>query len=149
MPDPITLRHLGPDDLDLLLSVQDGLFDNPILSDQARAFLDDPLHEMVLAIAGGQAVGMASGMVMYHPDKPPMFFIAEVGVVEPFQRRGIATQLCTELRAVAEARGCAGVWVATEGDNVPARGLYTALGARETEGVVVYDWDDRAMDGGA
>ena len=147
MTDPITLRRLGPDDLDMLMAVEEGLFDNSLRRDQARAFLDDPLHEMFVAIADDAIVGMASGQVMYHPDKPPAFFVAEVGVRDAYQRRGIAKQMCAALMDRARARGCEGIWVATEGDNGPARALYQALDARETKDIVVYDWDDRAMDG--
>jgi len=145
MAQTITLRMLGPDDFDLLMAVPEGLFDHTIRPNQARVFLDDPLHELVLAFDGGLAVGMASGQIMLHPDKPPAFFVAEVGVREDYQRRGIATQLCDALLKLARDRGCQGIWLATETDNVAARTLYGALGARETEGIVVYDWDG-AMD---
>lgn len=147
MGETITLRQLGPDDLEVLLQVQEGLFDNPIRADQARAFLEDPLHEIVLAFAGPQVVGMATGQIMFHPDKPPAFFVAEVGVRDDWQRQGIAKQLCTRLMQIALARGCEGIWLATELDNAPARALYRSLGARETGDIVVYDWDNRAMDG--
>jgi ribosomal protein S18 acetylase RimI-like enzyme len=143
----ITLRHLGPDDLDILLGIEDGLFDNPVLPDQAKVFLNDPLHEMIVALSAGQVVGMASGQVLYHPDKEPAFFLNEVGVRDAFQRRGIATQLCTAMKEIATSRGCEGIWLATESDNTAARGLYRSMDARETPDVVVYDWDDPALDG--
>ncbi len=146
MGDTITLRHLGPDDLDLLLGVKSGLFDNPILPDQAKAFLADPQHEIVLALDGPDVVGMATGQILLHPDKPPAFFIAEVGVRDEYQRQGIAKRLCDRLMQVARDRGCDGIWLATETDNVAARALYRSLDARETGGIVVYDWDG-AMDG--
>lgn len=145
MPDTITLLTLGPDDLDRLLAIEDGLFDNSIRPDQAHAFLNEPNHILILAFDGAEAVGMASGQIMLHPDKAPAFFIAEVGVRETHQRRGIAKRLCSQLMDTARARGCEGIWLATEGDNVAARALYTALDARETDDIVVYDWDG-AMD---
>ncbi|MFT7107132.1 MAG: hypothetical protein ACJAVT_001654 [Yoonia sp.] len=40
MNETITLRRLGPDDLQLLMGVENGLFDNPIRLDQAGAFLE-------------------------------------------------------------------------------------------------------------
>jgi len=141
MGETITLRHLGPDDLDLLLGVEDGLFDNAIRPDQARAFLDQPLHDLVLALEGEAVVGMASGQVMLHPDKAPAYFVNEVGVRESHQRRGIAKALCGRLIEIARGRGCEGIWLATEGDNVAARALYRSVKARETAGIVVYDWD--------
>ncbi|MFT6075626.1 MAG: ribosomal protein S18 acetylase RimI-like enzyme [Yoonia sp.] len=147
MRETITLRHLGPDDLQLLMRVKEGLFDNPVRPDRARAFLEDPLHEIMVAVAGAKIVGMASGQVMYRPDKPPAFFISEIGVRDEFQRQGIAASLCEALKQVAKDFGCEGIWVATEGNNRPARALYQSLGARETADIVVYDWDDRAMDG--
>lgn len=147
MRETITLRRLGPDDLQLLTDVGDGLFDNPIRPDQARAFLADPLHEIMVALTGSQIIGMASGQIMYHPDKPPAFFVAEVGVRDEYQRRGIAARLSTALMQVAKDRGCEGIWLATENDNAPARALYQSLGARETKDIVVYDWDEQSLDG--
>ncbi len=146
MSDTITLRHLGPDDLDVLLGVADGLFDHPIRRDQAVAFLTDPLHEIVLAFDDDVAVGMATGVIMLHPDKPPAFFVSEVGIRDAFQRRGIGKQVTAKLMEIARARGCEGIWLATEADNMAARALYNALEARETGDIVVYDWDG-AVDG--
>ena len=145
MDETITLRQLGPADLEVLLAVPEGLFDNPVRPDQDRAFLNDPLHEIVLAFADQVVVGMASGMVMFHPDKPPAFFVAEVGVRDEYLRQGIAKRLCARLLDIARQRGCEGIWLATEADNVAARALYHSLDARETGDIVVYDWDG-AMD---
>ena len=146
MNDTITLRHLGPDDLALLLQVEEGLFDNPIRPDQAAFYLASDLHDMIFALDDTYVVGMASGHVMHHPDKAPAYFINEVGVRESHRRRGIAAAMCEALRKIADQRGGEGIWVASEGDNTAARALYRSLGARETPDVVVYDWDDPAMD---
>ena len=146
MPDTITLHLMGPDDLERLLAVEDGLFDNAIQPDQAEAFLNDPAHVLVMAYDGDNAVGMASGQILLHPDKAPAFFVAEVGTREAWQQRGIAKQMCARLLDEARALGCEGIWLATEGDNVAARALYRSLDARETADIVVYDWDG-AMDG--
>ena len=98
--DTITVRVLGPADFDLLMAVPEGLFDDAIRADQARAFLHDPLHLCVLAFAGDLAVGMATGVVMYHPDKAPALFINEVGTRDGYLRRGIGTQVTQALTAV-------------------------------------------------
>ena len=123
------------------MGVPEGLFDSPLQTDQAKDFLNDPLHDMVLALCGDEVIGMASGQVMLHPDKTPAFFINEVGVRDTFLRKGIGTQLCLALKAVAEARGCDVIWLVTDSDNTAARALYRSLDAREITGVVVYDWD--------
>ena len=37
------------------------------------------------------------------------------------------------------------IWLGTESDNEPARALYRKLGARETEGLVIYDWGEEEV----
>ncbi|MCC5976200.1 MAG: GNAT family N-acetyltransferase [Rubellimicrobium sp.] len=136
----ITIRLLEQKDLPLLLAVTEGLFDHAIDPDQARAFLADPLHMLALAFDGDLAVGMASGTVLLHPDKQPSLFVNEVGTREEWERRGIATSVLEALFAAARARGCKGIWVATEPDNDAARGLYRKLGGDEID-CVAYGWD--------
>ncbi|WP_377505896.1 GNAT family N-acetyltransferase [Octadecabacter sp. R77987] len=118
------------------------VFDHPVDQDQLAGFLADDGHELIFAMQGDTVIGFASGVVLRHPDKHPAFFLNEVGVNPPHQRRGIGATLCEKLIALARERGCRGIWLATETDNVPARALYRSLSARETEAVVVYDWDD-------
>lgn len=100
---------------------------------------------MVFATLAERVVGMASGTVLLHPDKPPALFVNEVGVDEDLRNQGIGAALTQRLLDMGRARGCEGIWLATEGDNAPARALYRKLGARETKEIVVYDWDG-AMD---
>ena len=97
------IKTLGPDDVDLLLQVEPGLFDNPVNEDQARAFLADPLHHIVVALEDGSPVSFASGSVLLHPDKPPSLFVNEVGTRDAHQRRGDGHCKCRP-RAGAEGR---------------------------------------------
>lgn len=106
----VTIRHIGPDDLPLLMAVPEGLFDNPVDPEQVAAFLADPLREIVLAFDGDLAVGMASGTVLLYPDKPPSMFINEVGARDSHLRRGIGTAVTEKLFEIARARGCRGIW---------------------------------------
>lgn len=135
MKDCITISSPGPDDLSLLMAIPTGLFDNPMDPVQAAAFLADPLHELVLAFDGDLAVGMASGTVLLHPDKPPTMFVNEVGVRDSHLCQGIGTAVTKELFAIARARGCKGIWLGTEPDNAPALALYRKLGGDEVQGV--------------
>ncbi len=137
----ITYRRLGPDDVALLMAVPVGLFDQPPDADRARAFLDDPLHEIVLAYADGVAVGMATGTVILHPDKPPSLFINEVGTRDGHLRQGIGRTVTRCLIDIGGARGCRGAWLGTEPDNAAALGLYRAMGGQETA-AVFFGWDD-------
>lgn len=141
----IEIRLLGPGDAAVLDNVRPDTFDHAIIPAQALAFVTSPLHKIVVALDQGQVIALASGVMMFHPDKEPVFFINEVGVHEDFQRRGIGRAVTQALIDAARADGSSGIWLATEVDNKAARGLYCGLGARKTSGVVVYDWDG-AMD---
>lgn len=141
MAEAITLHHVGPDDLDRLLAVGPGLFDNPIRPDQAAAFLDDPLHELILACDGARAVGMVSANILLHPDKAPAMFINELGVRESHQRRGIATRLMKAMIDLGRTRGCQGIWLGTEEDNAAALALYRGIAQEEVKGSF-FGWDD-------
>ncbi len=140
MPQGIEIRALGPEDAAVLENVRPDTFDGPIIPKQLCAFLTSDLHRIVVALEGDLVIGMATGLTMLHPDKEPTFFINEVGVHDDYRRRGIGRRLTTVLMQIARAGGDVGVWLATGQDNVAARGLYRDLGARETGGVVVYDW---------
>lgn len=135
------IRRLTSDDLETLLQVTPGLFDEAILPDQARAFLDNPMNELFLAFDGDAAVGVASASVLLHPDKPPSLFINEVGTRESHQRRGIATALMAAMIEHGRARGCQGIWLGTEPDNEAALGLYRKLGGTEVP-FTGFGWDD-------
>ncbi len=135
------IRELRAPDLDLLLAVPPGLFDNPVRPEQARAFLNDPGHILLLAFDGDHAVGMVSATRLLHPDKKPALFVNEVGTRDSHLRQGIATALLTHLLALARARGCDGVWLGTEPDNTAALGRYRKLGGVE-ESFVGFGWDD-------
>ena len=117
------------------------VFDNPVDPAQLAAFVADPGHLLVFAHTGTDVLGFASGTILLHPDKPPAFFLNEVDVAPAHRRRGIATALCRRLMVRARAAGCRGFWLATEAQNAAARGLYRALGGRETDRIVVWDWD--------
>ena len=142
MAETITIRLLGPADAAVLSHVAAGVFDGPVVAEHTARFLASPEHEMVVAMAGHLVVGMASGLVYYHPDKPAQFWVNEVGVADDWLRRGIAARLVTAILERARARGCQYCWLATETDNAPARALYRKLGGSEETQVVLFDWDD-------
>jgi len=140
MSDKIRCVEIGPDNLELLLSADDALFDNPVKPDQSRAFVEDSNHFLIFAMDAKQPVGFASAIINLHPDKDPVLFVSEVGVTESHQRRGIATELMQAMAILADREGCQGIWLATDRDNTPARKFYQSLKGREIKDVVVYDW---------
>lgn len=136
----VEIRLLSPLDLELLLAADTSVFDNPIDPHLAKAYLDHPDYFIALAVDGDKVVGMATGLVHFHPDKPLEFFVNEVGVAEGHQRRGIAKSLMAALFDAARARGVRYAWVGTELDNGPARALYESVGGSGQE-MAFYEFD--------
>jgi ribosomal protein S18 acetylase RimI-like enzyme len=143
MSNQITYHILNAENAHHLIGAD--IFDNPVDQTQLDAFVNSPGHILIFAMEKAKAIGMASGIIMLHPDKQPMFFINEVGVNDDMRRQGIGAKLSHRLLELARERACKGIWLATEPDNIEARALYRKLAGRETEGIVVYDWDG-AMD---
>lgn len=136
----ITVKLLGEDDLELLLSADTSVFDEPIRPDLAKAYLAHPDYLIALASDGSKVVGMATGLYYFHPDKPLEFFVNEVGVAESHQRQGIAKRLMTKLFDAARQRGVEYAWVGTERDNVAAKALYGALEGKG-QAMAYYEFD--------
>lgn len=137
--DGIEFRMLGRQDAAILAAVAD-VFDNPVDPARAEAFLAADGHMMAVARADAVVVGMASGVLLQHPDKIPALFISEVGVDPAWRRRGIATVLIGMLKDSARTAGCVEAWLGTEVDNVAARAVYQRLDPKEEEAFVMYAW---------
>jgi ribosomal protein S18 acetylase RimI-like enzyme len=139
--DTITIRRLGPEDAALVLAAPDDIFDNRPDPVQTRAFLAGPGNVLIAAFDGGRMVGFVSGCVLLHPDKPPSFFLNELGTAEGWRRRGIGLALTERILERARGMRCEGIWLGTETDNPAARATYRKAGGREHEGFVLFDWD--------
>ena len=137
---PITIRLLGPEDAFVLDRVKDGVFDNPIDPSRAWAFLATRVNVLVVALDGAEVVGFAYGTTMLRVDKPTAFYVDEISVHEAYRNQGVGKKLLRRIEAEARDRGCESLWLATEGDNAEARGLYDALKGDVLEGVAVYEW---------
>lgn len=137
----VTTRLLGPNDASVLSNVADDVFDNPVCPDLAAQFLNERHNLLAVALADTRVVGMASAFIYLHPDKLPQLFVNEVGVAAQYQRQGIAKRLLCLVLEGGRRAGCTEAWVATEEDNVAARGLYIAAsGVEEPDRAVVYTY---------
>jgi ribosomal protein S18 acetylase RimI-like enzyme len=123
----IEIRVLRAGDGAVLDNAAPGVFDKAILPDLAQAYLAEPLFHLVVALDGEKVVGMASGLVHFHPDKPPEFFVNEVGVDDAYVRQGIATRLMAAILDEARGAGCQEAWLGTEASNATALGLYRSI----------------------
>jgi len=135
----ISIHTITAANASLLDRVDDDVFDNKVQPGLLQAFLANPANLLVVAVVNGEVIGMASGIAYVHPDKALQLFVNEVGVSQRFHRQGIGRELVEALLQRGRELGCYEAWVATEVDNIAARGLYSATGGKEgDERAVVY-----------
>lgn len=141
MIENIAFRIATLADLDTIIEVGDDLFDLPVKVDRATEFLTDPRHHLVIALDGNKTVGMASGFHYVHPDKDPVLFIDEVGVVDSHQGKGIGKRLVKFLSNHAKSLNCKEAWVLTDHSNTAAKRTYISAGGKESkESVTLFDF---------
>jgi ribosomal protein S18 acetylase RimI-like enzyme len=136
----LTVRRLGRDDAGAVTAASH-LFDGPARDAATRRFLDEPNHHLLVAYHGDRPVGFVSGVELTHPDKGTEMFLYELAVDEPFRRRGIGRALVAELGALAQERGCYGMFVLTARDNDAALATYQTAGVRREDGWVMFTWE--------
>jgi ribosomal protein S18 acetylase RimI-like enzyme len=136
----VDIRRLGAEDLVEALSIGH-LLDGPVRRDAAQRFLASPTHHLLVAFVNGQPAGFISGVELTHPDKGTEMFLYELGVDEAFRRQGIGRELTRALATLARERGCYGMWVGTEPDNVAALATYRSAGATSSNPFVVLTWE--------
>jgi ribosomal protein S18 acetylase RimI-like enzyme len=136
----VDIRHLGPGDEDAVLAAA-ALFDDPPRPDATRRFLAEPTHHLLIAYDGDAPLGFVSGVETTHPDKGTEMFLYELGVDESARGQGVGRALVEALAKLARERGCYGMWVGTEPDNVAARKTYERAGARSTPAHLILEWD--------
>lgn len=140
----VDIVRIGADQVALLEHADDDVFDDAIDPGRLAAYLAETNHLMVVAVAGGEVIGQARGMVHRHPDQPTELYIDNLGTTPARLRQGVATRMLDELFAWGRELGCEEAWVGTEVDNVAACALYEARGARpETFVLYFYAFDAR------
>lgn len=117
------------------------LFDHPIDEETTRVFLADDRHHLLLAFDEGRPVVFATGVELLHPDAcGPEMFLYEIAVAPEFRRRGVARELIRELIAIAERRGCYGMFVLTDEANEVTMALYASTGGRRDPDQAMFTW---------
>ena len=136
------VERLGPADLERLLAAPH-LFDEPPTAEWAHRFLSAEGHHVLFAVLDDTDVGFVTGVEMTHPDKGTEMFLYELGVDDAARGRGAGTSLVAALRALAEERGCYGMWVLTDADNQAALRTYRSAGGSDPDPQVLIDWTFR------
>ena len=135
------LRWMGPGDVDAVVAAAH-LFDDRPTADGTVAFLAQEGNHLCIAYSqNGEPAGFVSGIETLHPDKGPEMLLYELGVDEAHHRQGYGRALTDALAQRARSRGCVGMWVLTDADNVVAVATYRSAGAAPPTGHVMLAWD--------
>lgn len=113
-------------DAGLFRHVHEDVFDappDPLLTDD---FLAAPHLHIAVAVERDLMVGMCSGVVHHHPDKPPQWWVNEIGVAGPWRRLGIGTRLVMTCMDHARRLGCTDIWVVSDPTDM-AEGFWQSL----------------------
>ncbi|SIO12695.1 Ribosomal protein S18 acetylase RimI [Parasphingorhabdus marina DSM 22363] len=137
----LSIRKLGPEDIELVHSAAD-LFDDPPIKEQTKAFLESDRDHIWIAYLGQEPVGMLTATTLLHPDKSPHIFVNELGIDDDYRRRGIATRLMAEAVSFARSCGLTPLWLAAEGDDDQANAFYRSLSEPTERVSVVYEWEE-------
>ncbi|MHA7818559.1 MAG: GNAT family N-acetyltransferase [Erythrobacter sp.] len=133
-----TTHWIDRENIHLLARVAPGAFDHDIDPERLARYLAGPANWMAVAIHDGQVVGMLMAVIHDHPDKPTELFLDEMGTGDDWRRKGIARALIEKLFERADAEGIEEIWLGTETDNTPARGLYESFGHTREDAVIYY-----------
>jgi ribosomal protein S18 acetylase RimI-like enzyme len=94
-----------------------------------RSFLADERNYLITAYVDGALAGFILGYDLARVDGArPMMFLYEVGVDQPYRRRGIGRALVEELKRCCNARNCVKMFVSASASNAAAMALYRAAG---------------------
>jgi len=141
LPPELETAWIGAENAHLLDHVADGVFDDAIDPVRLKAYLANPLDLMCLALLKDQVVGMVMCVIHLHPDKPTELYLDEIGTGDDWRRQGIARVLMQRVFERADAEGIDEIWLGTEPDNLPARGLYESTGAKGESALIYYlEW---------
>ena len=109
--------------------------------EQGECFLVHPDTLLLVARWDGEACGFLSAYRLQRFDRRGAeVLLYEIGVQEPFQRRGVGRALVEEAKRWAADVGAGELWVLTEEDNVPACALYAATGGSEERSFTMFDY---------
>ena len=137
----LTVRRLGAADASWARLLNE-LFDAGMVWDagEGRRFLADPANLLVVAFWDDIPCGFATAHRLQRFDRRRAeALLYEIGVAEPYQRRGIGAALVEEIRRWAADVGADEVWVLAEGEDAEAIAFYRAIGGHaDAQGAVMF-----------
>ena len=141
MEQPRDIVWITESNRDLLDNVAEGVFDKPIKAQFLDEYLANKHNWLVVSAVDGLVVGQCMAVILQTPDKGSEIFLNEIGTGDDWRRQGIAESLMQALFKRADEAGIDEIWLGTEPDNLPARGLYKKHSAKEEDAIIYYlDW---------
>ena len=137
---PVEIRRLSLLDVNAVNDLEP-LFDRTVHPRATEEFLRQEGHHLLVAYEEARPVGFVSGVEMTHPDKGTEMFLYELAVDERYRQRGIGRRLVEALAALAQRRGCYGMWVLTDPDNLAAIRTYRSAGGGAGTRCLMFDWN--------
>ena len=125
---------------DELVAAASHLFDGDARPEATRRFLAEDGHHLLIGYLDGIPAGFVSGVEMTPPDKGTEMLLYELAVDGPYRNAGLGRALVGALRDLAVERGCYGMWVLTDHDNLAALATYRAAGGVRRGTHVMLDW---------
>jgi ribosomal protein S18 acetylase RimI-like enzyme len=133
----IEIKQLVAGDDAVLSRVAIDVFDEAIDANWLAAYLAEETHHMIVAIKNGEVVGQIRAILHKYPDRADELYIDNLGVTPSLQRQGIASKLLNAILELGKKLGCEDAWLATERDNIQAKGFYESYGVK-AEAMVFY-----------
>jgi ribosomal protein S18 acetylase RimI-like enzyme len=131
------IRRLRPGDDDILRALEPA-YEQPIPAG-GEILADERVH-VLAAFEGDEPVGYALLYVLPRIDGRRMVFLYDVGVAEPFRRRGVGRKLMDAATTVMREAGAYKMFVLTDDDNEAAMALYASAGASRDADQVLWTW---------
>ena len=130
--------------VDVVLAAElDALFDEGMIwdSQEGQRFLRTPDTLLLVARWDGEICGFLTAYRLQRFDRRRAeVLLYEIGVQEPFQRRGAGRALIEEAKRWTAEVGADELWVLTDDANTPARALYSTTGGREQTGITMFEY---------
>ncbi|HEY7796946.1 MAG TPA: ribosomal protein S18-alanine N-acetyltransferase, partial [Microbacteriaceae bacterium] len=127
----IDIRFVSPTDFDSLLQLESEVFENQAWSKPAMLADLEAVHtQYLVAFDEGQLVGYAG---LSSPAGSFQADINTIAVAEGFRRRGVATELMTQLIELATRSGAEEMFLDVRADNPAAIELYKKFGFEQID----------------
>ncbi len=124
-PEPL-FRHMEPDDVEAVVSIESEAFTTPWRAATFRKLLDRPGAELRVADEEGEVVAYAVLWCILDQGE-----LANIAVRPTDRRRGLGIRLLDHVLDVARERGVRTLYLEVRASNEPALHLYARRGFRE------------------